>query len=83
MSYPNCGSKKFVGVLQDHKSDKLSEFCGRNKKKKPVFADMDTKDVFFFFYVDTGSGPFYSLNYRNVLLFSRFHFCLRAMILHA
>jgi hypothetical protein len=71
MSYPNCGSKKFVGVLQDHKSDKLSEFCGRNKKKKPVFADMDTKDVFFFFFLrryGVGSFLFFKLSKCLIVL---------------
>jgi hypothetical protein len=82
MSYPNCGSKKLWVCLQDHKSDKLSELWAEQKEEAGV-CRYGYKGCFFFFYVDTGSGPFYSLNYRNVLLFSRFHFCLRAMILHA
>jgi hypothetical protein len=50
MSYPNCGSKKlWVGVLQITKVTSYLN-CGggtKKKKKKRVFADLDTKDVFF------------------------------------
>jgi hypothetical protein len=61
MSYPNCGSKKlWVGVLQITKVTSYLN-CGggtKKKKKKRVFADLDTKDVFFK-NVNIGSGPFY------------------------